>query len=71
MSNTSVDKFVECYYRCCDIKPNDDVLRFGDGEWYNNNNNGQGILDNKDGSGWAKGYSENSESYPNHYLSQM
>lgn len=71
MSNTSVDKFAECSYRCCDIKPNDEALRFGEGEWHDDYNDGQGILDDKDGSGWAKGYSNDDENHPAHYLSDV
>lgn len=60
MSNTTVDKFAECPYYTCVTKDNN---KYGSGEGRWHDKSGKGILDNKDGSGFAKGFTSDANGY--------
>lgn len=67
MNNTSADKFAEYPYHSCEIRPNNDEFGRGKGQWRADYQEGSGILDNEDGAGFAKGYTNDSSFCPAHY----
>lgn len=62
---TSVDKFAEYPYYTCVTQDNNNY-GLGKGHWYDKS--GKGIIDNKDGSGFARGYSPYADNSPYHFL---